>query len=194
MNSQQEWQHKTDQELVRMAKSDPDCFGIIMERYKEPLARYIRRISYFSEEDIEDLLQEIFVKIYRSLNDYDESLKFSSWIYRIAHNHVIDQFRKANSKLATTSLEENELSNFLRSAVNLEKEAAVKDCLNKVKAAIQELPVKYREILVLRFLEEKDYEEIMDILQKPKGTVATLINRGRALLKKKLDKVNINCL
>lgn len=194
MNFDQTWQLKSDQELVRMAKRDPDCFGVIMSRYKEPLSRYIRRISYFSEEDIEDLLQEIFVKIYRSLNDYDQSLKFSSWIYRIAHNHVIDQFRKANSKLSTTSLEDNELSNFLRSAVNIEKEIAVKDCLSSVKEAIQQMPVKYREILVLRFLEEKDYEEIMDILQKPKGTVATLINRGRALLKRKLAEANINCI
>lgn len=194
MNFDQQWNTKSDQELVRLARSNPDYFEIIMRRYQEPLARYIRRISYFSQEDIEDLLQEIFVKIYRSLNDYDESLKFSSWIYRIAHNHVIDQFRKANSKLATMSLEDNELSNFLRSAVNLEREVVIKDCLDKVRAAIQELPIKYREILILRFLEEKDYEEIMDILQKPKGTVATLINRGRTLLKKKLEQAQVKCI
>lgn len=188
-----EWLQKTDQELVRLAKDNPDYFGVIMSRYSDPLSRYIRRMSYFNDEDIEDLLQEIFVKIYRNLNDYDQSLKFSSWIYRIAHNHIIDQFRKASSKLKTTSLENNDLVNFLKSTVNIEKEIINRDCLEKIKALIMELPVKYREVLILRFLEEKDYDEIMDILQKPKGTVATLINRGRSLLKEKIQAANIKC-
>jgi RNA polymerase sigma-70 factor (ECF subfamily) len=193
MQYPQEWYNKPDIELVRLAKANPDYFAIIMIRYKDALTRYIKRIAYFNNEDIEDILQEIFIKVYKNLNDYDETMKFSSWIYRITHNHVIDQFRKSSSKLSTTSIEDNELIHFLKSSVNIEKDIEQKECIAKVRALIEEMPLKYREILVLRFLEEKDYEEIMDILRKPKGTVATLINRGKKILKEKLDEANIKC-
>lgn len=177
-----------------MALSNPDYFVAIVDRYEQPLARYIRRISNFSQEDIEDALQEIFIKVYKNLNGYDDSLKFSSWIYRIAHNHVIDQFRKkSTSDNKTSSLEENEFLNFLSAAADVEKEIENKDCIARVKNIIQQMPIKYKEVLVLRFLEGKTYDEIMDILQKPKGTVATLIGRGREMLKEKIREANIDC-
>jgi RNA polymerase sigma-70 factor, ECF subfamily len=184
---------KTDAELVRLALSNPDFFGHVMERYQDPLARYIRRISNFNTEDVEDALQEIFIKIYKNLNDYDEDLKFSSWIYRIAHNHIIDQFRKRNGKGPNLSLEENDFIQFLKSAADLRKEIEDKDCLERTREIISRLPIKYREILVLRFLEGKSYDEIMDIIRKPKGTVATLINRGKNILKEEMKKVGIDC-
>lgn len=169
-----------------MAKKDPDIFGFIVSRYQEKLFRYVQRISYFRKDDVEDILQEVFIKVYKNLYDYDDSLKFSSWIYRITRNQTIDDIRKNSRVSQILSLEENDLGKLIKSSVNLEREFIRKDSLEKIRIAIQNLPQKYREILVLRFLEEKDYEEIMDILKKPKGTVATLIKRGRKLLEKNL--------
>ncbi|MFA5925789.1 MAG: RNA polymerase sigma factor [Parcubacteria group bacterium] len=185
---------KSDAELVELAKADPESFGLLMERYQIPLFHYIRRLTQLPREDAEDLLQEVFIKIYRKLNEYDELLKFSSWAYRIAHNHIVDFFRKTGARPKTSSLEEYELAKMLKSKTNMAKELGSKDCLEKIKICLEKMPLKYREILVLRFLEEKEYEEIMDILKKPKGTIATLIARGRKMLSANMKKEGIDCL
>ncbi|MEI7425748.1 MAG: RNA polymerase sigma factor [Candidatus Moraniibacteriota bacterium] len=184
---------KTDAELVEMAKNDPEMFGLLMERYQGPLFHYVRRLTQLDKEGIEDLLQEIFIKIYQKLNEYNEVLKFSSWAYRIAHNHIIDYFRKTDARPKSNSLEDYEWEKLINASVNLEKDLMNSDCVEKIKNCISRLPIKYKEILVLRFIEEKEYEEIMDILKKPKGSVATLISRGKKILIKKLKEENINC-
>lgn len=186
MNSQESFQSKTDAEIIELAKTEPEIFGFVIKRYQEKLFRYVRRISYFGNEDIEDILQDTFIKVYKNINDYDQSLKFSSWIYRITRNQTIDQIRKNSRSSQVLSFDEGDLNKLLKSSINLVRELEEKESFEKAKIAIQNLPEKYREVLVLRFLEEKDYEEIMDILKKPKGTIATLIKRGRERLEKSL--------
>jgi RNA polymerase sigma-70 factor (ECF subfamily) len=183
----------SDAELIEMAKKNPESFGILMERYQGPLFHYIRRIAQLPKEDTEDLLQEVFIKIYQKLNEYNEELKFSSWAYRIAHNHVIDHFRKMNARPRTNALEDGEWEKIVHSSINLTKNIADKDCVEKIKSCIRELSIHQREALILRFVEEKEYEEIMDILKKPKGTVATLISRGKETLVKNMKEKNIDC-
>jgi RNA polymerase sigma-70 factor (ECF subfamily) len=180
---------RSDEEIAGEALRTPDAFGILMKRYEAPLSRYIRRISSFSPDETEDVLQEAYVKAYRHLRNFDGKSKFSSWIYRIARNQTIDTARKRKTK-ATVSIEEHELGNFLRATTDLEGDLVRRDDLDQVEAAIRALPDTYRDALILRFLEEKSYEEIMDILHIPKGTVATLIRRGRALLMKNLKEKN----
>jgi RNA polymerase sigma-70 factor (ECF subfamily) len=183
----------TDKELVESAKKDPETFGFLMERYQGPLFHYIRRLTQLPKDDAEDLLQEVFIKVYQKLNEYNTDLKFSSWAYRIAHNHVIDYFRKVSARPKISALEDYEWEKIVNSSIHLEKDLMNKDCARKIKECIQELPLKYKEVLILRFVEEKEYEEIMDILQKPKGSVATLIARGKESLKEKMKERNINC-
>ncbi|MFA5871558.1 MAG: RNA polymerase sigma factor [Parcubacteria group bacterium] len=184
---------KSDAELIELAKIDPESFGLLMKRYQIPLFHYIRRLTQLPKEDAEDLLQEVFIKIYQKLNEYNELLKFSSWAYRITHNHIIDFFRKTSARPKTNSLEEYELAKLLKSKTDMAKELGSKDCLEKMKVCLEKLPLKYKDILVLRFLEEKSYEEIMDILRKPKGSVATLIARGREMLLANMKKEGIDC-
>ncbi len=190
MNEQKDY---SDAALITLAKKDPAFFGILMERYQGPLFHYIRRISQLPKDDIEDLLQEVFIKIYQKLNEYNEVLKFSSWVYRIAHNHVVDHFRKISARPRVNSLEDFEWEKMIKSSVQSEKAFMDKDCVEKIKVCIQDMPLMYKEVLVLRFIEEKEYEEIMDILKKPKGSVATLIRRGKSLLIKNLKEQGINC-
>jgi len=179
---------KSDGELVELAKADQEMFGALMEKYQKPLFWYVKRISRLGDDDVEDLLQEIFVKAYLNLNAYDSSLKFSSWIYRISHNHVVDNFRKISSRPRIVASEDNDWIKIVRDDIDLEKELADKECAEKIKMAIEKMPLKYKEVLFLRFIEEKDYEEIMDILQKPKGTVATLIARGKKMIKDEIKR------
>lgn len=180
-----------DRGLVAAAKKNPDEFRIIVERYWNRLFGYLRRSSYFSQEDIEDILQEVFIKVYRFINDYDDSMSFSAWIYQIARNTMIDEIRKKKRRPISSKLELEEFVKILKSSLDLEAEFHFSDSLEKIKNIIEELPFNYREVLMLRFLEEKDYSEIMDILEKPKGTVAALINRGRKMLIEKSKEQGI---
>lgn len=172
----------SDVELVEAAKADPDAFQWIVERYWDRLFGYVRRMSYFSQEDIEDVMQEVFIKVYRYLNDYDDAFAFSTWIYQITRNSVIDEIRKKNVRPVSMQLDDTEMLTMLRSSLDTHAEIINKDQMDGCKKIIDTLPLKYREALTLRFLEEKEYSEIMDIMQIPKGTVASLINRGRKML------------
>jgi len=185
-------QEKTDEKLVSLSLKNQDCFLYIMRRYEARLLRYIKRISNFSQDKSEDVLQDIFIKIYRNLNNFDQSLKFSSWIYRIAHNTVISEHRKEKSRPIYFSSEENdEILNNLKSDLDITKELNLKYLKNNINKILDTLDEKYREVLILKYLEEKSYEEISDILKKPMGTVATLINRAKTQFKKQAKDLNI---
>jgi RNA polymerase sigma-70 factor (ECF subfamily) len=191
-------QQKTDSELVLLTLQHEDYFLYLVQRYEAKLARYIHRITGFGKEDIEDLLQEIFLKIYLNLNDFDTNLNFSSWAYRITHNEAVNCLKK-NSKRKTVSLETDEedivsLIEVLKSDVDIPKETAQKELAEKVRGIIYSMPEKYRDALVLRFLEDKDYSEISDILKKPIGTVSVLINRAKEYFKKLAEKNNLQSL
>ena len=169
-----------DIDLVKLALTDQENFVYLIEKYEKPLFRYVRRISSFPSEDIEDLLQEVFIKVYKNLNGFDKSLKFSSWIYRIAHNEVISQYRKVKVRPQTFEGELNdEILDNIKSDFSLEDILEKKLTKDLVKELLAQMDSKYREVLVLRYLEEMDYSEISDILKKPKGTVATLLNRAK---------------
>lgn len=177
---------KTDEELVAMTLKNPDVYGLLMQRYEEKLLRYIMRISRSTTEDAEDLLQDVFLSAYKNLNDFDQDLKFSSWIYRITHNKVISHFRKVTARPKTTTYEgDSNLLNILSSDEDIARNLERKYTAQEVKDTLEKLDERYREVLVLKFLEEKDYKEISDILEKPMGTVATLISRAKQQFKEK---------
>ncbi|MEA1926277.1 MAG: sigma-70 family RNA polymerase sigma factor [Patescibacteria group bacterium] len=178
----------SDSKIVELSKTELDIFEELVLRYQERLFRYIKRISYFNNEDAEDIIQEVFIKAYRNLNDYDDSFKFSTWIYRITRNCTIDEIRKKHTHPQSMPLEDEELLKIFKSNINVENEIEIKDHLEKVKKIINDMPFRYKEVLILRFLEEKSYEEMMDILRKPKGTVAALVNRGKKMIAKEAKK------
>ncbi len=170
----------TDEELVVLTLQNKDFFAYIIDRYEEKIFRYIKRITNAREDDLFDILQDVFVKVYQNLNDFDSGLKFSSWIYRIAHNQVIDNHRKNKVRPHGNSIDidESVLQN-ISNDFDIIKEADLEYGKKYIQQALRGLDEKYKEILILRFFEEKDYKEISDILKKPMGTVATLLNRAK---------------
>jgi len=182
-------QNLTDEELVEKSLIDSDFFAEIVYRYEKKLFFYLKRLGV-CEKDAEELLQEIFLKVYKSLNGFDLKLKFSSWIYRIAHNFAVSSFRKNKE---TVALDEGiflEISDkedlFDEVEKTFEKELVVR--------VLTKMSLKYREVLLLRFFEDKDYEEISDVLKKPIGTVSVLIKRAKEKFKYlyKEEKTNFN--
>ena len=184
---------KKDTELVKLSLKNSNYFLCIVRKYETPLMRYIRRITNVSLEDAEDLLQETFIKVYTNLNGFDTSLKFSSWIYRIAHNEVISNFRKLKVRPEKINSEINgNVLKKIESDLNIEKEIDQKILKEKLNQIINQLDIKYKEVIILKYLENKSYEEISDIIKKPTNTVGTLINRAKKQLNNIIKNININ--
>lgn len=185
---------KSDAAIVKLALGSDSFFEILVQRYEKKLFRYISRISGLCKETIEDLLQEIFIKVYKNLNDYDDQFSFSSWIYRIAHNVTVSHLRDGKNKMKLLSIEDEDFAKnfieFLPAAVDLPKDFDRKDLSKKVHKALMKLPDKYREVLVLFYLEDKSYKEISDILERSINSISVLINRAKLKLKPELEFLN----
>lgn len=193
MLGKEDLKNKSDEELAGLVIDNPDFYYFLMERYEAKILRYIRRISNFSKETTEDLGQEIFLKAYENINDLDENLKFSSWLYRIARNHVISFWRKNKNRKLVSSFDADEnFKNMFESDEDIAKDLEKKITAEEIGKILEKMKIEYREVLVLRFLEDKDYNEISDILKKPVGTVGTLLNRAKKEFKKELEKNNFN--
>ncbi len=175
----------SDEELVKKTISDSSFFAELIGRYERRLGAYLKRFG-FEQKDIEDALQEIFISIYKNLNAFDPKLKFSSWIYRIAHNYAVSVYRK--KKIQTVELTENFVKD-LKAENDLLEELDKSVTFEIVAKALAQVELKYREVLVLRYFEDKDYDEISDILKKPAGTVATLLNRAKKQFKEKYNEI-----
>jgi len=174
----------TDEEIVTMTLSEHSSFGFIVERYEEKLKRYINRLGVRNSDDQLDVLQDIFIKIYKNLNSFDTTLSFSSWVYRIAHNEAISWYRKHNVRPEGHMIANGE--EVLSFISNTEDTPDITfdrtinaEVLNRALSRIDE---KYCEVLTLRYFEHKEYEEISDILKIPIGSVGTLIHRGKKQL------------
>ena len=184
MNSDYELENRTDEEIVELVSQDKEFFAILIYRYKEKLMRYVRRIGGGTTEAFEDVVQNIFIKAYVNINSFRRGQRFSSWLYGIAHNECIDYWRR-NKKHTNISLDENvELAAVLSSGENIEEDLFKKEERIEMCQVLDRLPVKFKEVLVLRYLEDRDYQEISDILKKPVSTVGTLIYRAKSHLKK----------
>lgn len=186
-------QKLSDEELVKKSLQNIKYFACLFERYEKKLIRYILRISSFSQEEADDVLQEAFLKIWKNLNKFDNSLKFSSWVYRIVHNTTVSEWKKSKSygKDRQIKIDEDFFKN-LPDEIDLIQDFNQKDRDKEIRKILNVLPEKYSEVLVLKFLEEKNYDEISDILKKPPGTIATLIHRAKKAFREKTEKENVS--
>lgn len=183
------YENKTDLDLVLMSLEAPFHFRAIIDRYASKLQRYIMRISNVSNEEAEDLLQDTFIKAYANLNGYDTNLSLSTWLYRIARNITIDHHRKTKVRPQGNSIDlDHDFINNVAGDFELNAEidqTLLEDHLSKV---LELMDFKYKEVLILRYWQEKSYDEISDIIKKPPGTVATLISRAKKQLAKLLQE------
>lgn len=170
----------TDEQLAQESQKSLQAFEYLVERYENPLLRYILRISHFSKEEAEEILQEIFIQVWKNIKDFNPQLKFKSWVYRIAHNHTISAFRKTRSKSRDSEVPWNpELYENISDHSNFVAEFNAQMDAKIVQNILENLPQKYKDVLVLRYFEDQGYEEISDILKIPIGTAATLVRRAK---------------
>ena len=178
-----------DRELVDLVFQDKEFFGVLIRRYESRLIKYVTRIAGGNKEAVEDIVQNIFIKAYVNINSFKKTERFGSWLYGIAHNECIDNWRKYKKHAGNVSLESNEeLLAILASDEDLEQALVIKDRENGIRNLLDRLPIKFREVLVLRYLEDKDYVEIGSILKKPTSTVGTLLRRAKNKFKQILSE------
>jgi len=189
METLKEFTNLSDEQLAILSLDDHLAFATLINRYQGKLLNYIKRISNSNEDDASDILQDVFLKVYLNLNGFDSTLKFSSWIYSICHNQVISNYRKIKVRPEGNSVPIDEflLNKFIYD-FNIEKEVDNNIANKKIFSILDELKEKWKEVLVLRFFEEKDYNEISDIIKKPSGTVASMINKAKKEFKKKYQE------
>lgn len=164
------------------------AFEEIIRRYQRKIFAYVYRLCNYHRDDALDVVQNVFLKAYENLRSFNRRRRFSSWLYRIAHNEAIN-WRKRETRRASVSLEDNEfLENVLAAPDDQHEQLLKKETFLLVSEVLEELPRKYREVLILRFLEEKSYDEMSSILKKPLNTIATLLNRSKKLFANLLSK------
>ena len=177
--------------LVERAKGDTKAFGELYEQYYSRIFGYVLRRTA-SIEVAQDVTSEVFFKALKNLGQFRwRGVPFSSWLYRIATNEIANYFRK--SKPWQFSLEEVSnpisFSNPSTEAELLEAEAELKrhEDFLALHEDISKLPLKYQEVIVLRFFEDKQLKEIGEILGKGEGTVKSLLHRGLEKLRKFME-------
>ena len=182
-------QQLSDLELVRKSLAEMDYFSCLYDRYEEQLLRYIRRMGVVSEEETEDVLQEAFINIWKNLNAFDQRMKLSTWLYRIVHNQAVSCMRKKKSfgKDQKVAFDETRIGE-LPDEPQIDALEALEEKDKRTHVLLNQLPLPYKEVMVLKFLEDMSYEEISDILKIPEGTVATRINRAKKAFRELSEK------
>ncbi len=184
---------KSDRELVRRCRAGDSA---AWEEIVRGFSRRVYNLAYrFTgrHEQAEDLTQEVFVRVYRSLDQYDpQAGDLSNWLMRLARNLVIDDYRRRTRTPTDLGDDLDQHEYHLRSGQDTPDRGVERnERARQVRAAISKLPPDLRECVILRDIEELTYQEIVEILGIPLGTVKSRINRGRIELAKILRRMRI---
>src|SRR6476661_7577668 len=155
-----------DYELVQSAVAGREAsFEELVRRYQRPIAAYVYRMVGDYDSAL-DLTQEVFIKVYNSLNRYRSEFKFSTWIYRIAHNAAIDHLRRhavREQSLVTGIDGERRKISIESRRLTPEQESERKEQRSEIESVVQLLPAAYRELIVLRHSQDLSYDEIAEV-------------------------------
>jgi len=173
-----------DRGLVRaVLDGDRDAFGELVERYQRMVAGVAWRYGATAGE-IEDLVSEVFIKTYTQLGRYRPDHAFSTWLYRLAANHVVDHGRRAKKERGRVEMP----ADVADTSEGLEKDYAKRQRVEHLRTAMEELAPHYREVLFMVYVEGLKVDETARDLGLPSGTVKTRLMRGREALRKVIEK------
>lgn len=183
-------------ELVERALAGAqEAFRELVQRYQRPVYTLVLRMVR-DPSRAEELAQDAFLKVYRKLHTYDTRRKFSSWLFKVAHNTTLDFLRKKKPDIV--SLESDDLDPSYRSELQDTSAASPDETLERadlasaLEAAVAELAPHYREIVLLRFGQDLAYQEIADVTGLPMGTVKVQLHRARKQLVLGLERRGVS--
>jgi RNA polymerase sigma-70 factor, ECF subfamily len=176
----------TDRDLVAGAVVGFEgSFEELVRRYQRPISAYVYRMVGNYESAL-DLTQEIFIKVYNSLRQYRSEFKFSTWIYKIAHNAAVDHLRRTSTREQSLiqSAEGDTFELPIESGrLSPEQESERKERRVEIETVVRSLPANYRELIILRHSQDMTYEEIVDVTGLPLGTVKNRLFRAREMMR-----------
>jgi len=179
-------QKLTDGELIAKAiRGREDGFEELVRRYQRPITNYAYRILNNYDASL-DVTQEVFIKVYNSLRKYSSEYKFSTWIYRIAHNAAIDHIRR--NSMVQQSLETENSDGAYQLQLESpnptpEQDREVSEWRTEIEAAVKCLPAAYRDLILLRHSRDLSYDEIAGVTGLPLGTVKNRLFRAREMMR-----------
>src|SRR5687767_7846958 len=179
------WKDATDRDLVATANTGVEgSFEELVRRYQRPISAYVYRMVGDYDAAL-DLTQEVFIKVYGSLSRYRSEFKFSTWIYKIAHNAAIDHLRRGTSRETAIGSTEDDRPAITVDSRRLspEQESERNERCSEIETVVQMLPAAYRELIVLRHANDLSYDEIAEVTGLPLGTVKNRLFRAREAMR-----------
>ncbi len=176
----------SDLELIAAAiRGREDGFEGLVRRYQRPITGYIFRMLGDYEASL-DVSQEVFIKVYNSLSRYSSEYKFSTWLYRIAHNAAIDHMRR--NSVSPQSLETENADGTYQLQIECpnptpEQDRERSEWRTEIDNVVKRLPAAYRELILLRHARDLSYDEIADVTGLPLGTVKNRLFRAREMMR-----------
>ncbi|HKR22470.1 MAG TPA: sigma-70 family RNA polymerase sigma factor [Pyrinomonadaceae bacterium] len=184
----------TDRDLVASAVGGVEgSFEELVRRYQRPISAYVYRMVGNYESAL-DLTQEIFIKVYNSLNRYRSEFKFSTWIYKIAHNAAVDHLRRTATReqsLVVGSEGEQFDLPIESGRLSPEQESEQRERRVEIETVVRALPANYRELIILRHSQDLSYEEIVEVTGLPLGTVKNRLFRAREMMRQQFVEKGI---
>jgi len=170
---------KEEEELIKKAKKrDREAFGILYDQYSPAIYRFIL-LKTGNKASTEDMTHQVFLSAWQSIENYQSrGFPFSSWLYRIAHNTVIDYYRTEKKHFNLETIEEAAVSSNLEEKIDQELE------LNLIKSAIKELSTEQQTVLIMKFVEDLTNKEIAAVLGKNEGAIKVAQHRSLKNIKK----------
>ncbi|MFQ5823130.1 MAG: RNA polymerase sigma factor [bacterium] len=178
----------TDVKLLidKIISGDTKAFQSLIEKYQRLVSHIVFRMIS-NKSDREDVCQDVFIKVYQNLSNFQFESKISTWIAKIAYNTSINHLKKKKVPLFNDCSSENKsIEDYLSNHTSPEEFAEDSDLALRLQNEINKLPVQFRTILTLYHLDEMSYAEIVEIMGLPDGTVKSYLFRARKLLKKRL--------
>ena len=182
--------------VTRAVAGREDGFEELVRRYQRPIAAYVYRMVGDYEAAL-DLTQEVFIKVYNSLSRYRSEFKFSTWIYKIAHNSAVDHLRRygmrAQSLTGEFEGEPRELPLESR-RLSPEQESERRERREEIEHVVRQLPSAYKELILLRHSHDMSYDEIADVTGLPLGTVKNRLFRAREVMRQQFVERGITSI
>jgi RNA polymerase sigma-70 factor (ECF subfamily) len=176
----------SDLELVRTAiRGHENGFEELVRRYQRPIVAYVFRMLGDYDSAL-DVTQDVFIKVYNSLGRYSSEYKFSTWLYRIAHNAAIDHMRRNSVSLQSIETENADGAYELQIESSLpspEQDRQRSEWRTEIEAVVKCLPTAYRDLILLRHSQDLSYDEIAEVTGLPLGTVKNRLFRAREMMR-----------
>lgn len=174
-----------EKEVVsKVLKGDLKAFDLLVKQYEKLVFHVVNRLVN-DKEDKEDICQEVFIKVFKSLAGFAFQSKLSTWIARIAYLTAVNHLKKY--KKAGITVYPTDISNFHFTNENPEQALTKQDTSTYIHRLIEKMPEQYKTVLTLYHLNEFSYQAIEEITGMPEGTVKSYLFRARKLLKEKLE-------